>query len=243
MDGLYKPAQSRRYKPIVGGTDPRSGRFPVMERVSVMATAASIAVAVAAVSCTKEPQVVYETRPGWWSMLKTSDGQPLPAEVVTEDGTIIKYIRPGEQKGFNATSLTDTIGGEQIKLREEAQDGSVTLRALLPRHTLAHLMTALQREEYRLVWDQLLAAPTKSWYVDAGGFTHFQEWMIENRSEVGATLRRMLEGSARAETAWEKVGDDLTICRLRPWVAGAFRYRVIEIQREAGGMHRLLMIR
>jgi hypothetical protein len=193
--------------------------------------------------CRQEPKIIYETRPGWWSMLKTSDDQPLPDEVVLEDGTIVRYVRPEQQNRFDSTELTDTIGGQQISLRQENEDGTITLRAMLPRHTLAHLMTALQREEYRLVWDQLLAASIKEWYVQAGGFHVFQEWMIDNRSELGAMLRRMLNGSGRAETAWEEIGDGVTICRLRSWVAGAFRYRVIEVQRERGGMHRLLMIR
>lgn len=196
--------------------------------------------AVMAAAC--QPQrIEHHMRPAFYE--KAALGE-LPSEVTLEDGTIIKYHS-------NQAQSTYGRGGDDryapLQIREETQtpDGKVivTLRALMPEHVLTNALTCVQREEYELMWEQLIAQRTKEAYEEAEqGFEEFAEVFRKHRHDFAATLTRMVSGLPAQEVSMKPIGGGITRCKLRPQIADPFKFKVVDVVKE-DQQFKLLMIR
>jgi hypothetical protein len=193
--------------------------------------------ALVATGCTPY-RIEYHQRPDFYQ--KASDYE-LPDEVEMEDGTRIVYSEPLRE------STRGNYSGPKRKrfaLREELKDGSVRLQALTPDHVLINTLICLRREEYQLLWDQMLAARTQDAYADSeGGFASFEQYMRKYRKDLGRTLTRMVAGLPHQEVAIASMGHGITRCVLRPQHAQGFRFSIVDIERDDEGMMKLLMIK
>src|SRR5687768_17323117 len=100
-------------------------------------TAAVCTVAVAAAGGCKPYRVVYKERPAFYEKASAS---PLPDEITLDDGTVVKY-RP-----TNSNSSLGRMGPDRLEpfeIREEHEDGSVTLRAAVPEHVIVNTLSCL----------------------------------------------------------------------------------------------------
>jgi hypothetical protein len=201
-----------------------------------IAIAGGIALAGLAVCACSTYRVEYHKRPGYYSAV----GGRQADEVTLDDGTVLVF------KTRQATEGLSSHGGgsgERFQIREEREDGTIVLRALLPQHVLANTLTCLRNQEYDLIWEQLLAERTRRAYeLRDEGFEEFEAFCSSQRNELAATLTRMLLGLARGEAYMENVGGGIVRFRLHPRVASEFRFKTAEVIGEGGGL-RLLIIR
>jgi hypothetical protein len=176
-------------------------------------------------------RVEYRRRPAYYAKLTE---EPLPDRVELEDGTVIVY-QTGAPPATGALS-----GGEEakvFKIREETEDGEVTLRALLPEHVLANFLHCLRYEEYELIWDQILAERAKREYeLEGRGFADFIVYCRKHRVDLARTANRMRLGLVSNETVVESAGDGVIICRFWPQVAQMFKFRRVAMVREGFGL-------
>lgn len=200
---------------------------------------AGLAAALAMSAC-RADRVEYHKRPAFY---QRASATPLPDEIVLDDGTIIKY-RSTQAPGIAGLNP----GAKTFQIREEHDDGKITLRALLPEHVIANALTCLRNEEYQLMYEQMLAAPTRQAYddqgadVEGGGLAAFTGYMRQHRHDLANTLARMTTGFTSQEVKLTNLGDGVTRCSLRPQIAGPFRFKVIDVVKEGGNL-KLLMVR
>lgn len=198
-----------------------------------MLTVALVCAAVLPAAC--EPyRVEYHTRPAFYR--RVADG-PLPDRVELEDGTVIVYRTRGEP-------ITGDPGGEAkpFQLREETEDGSVVLHALLPEHVIANTLDCIRHHEYELLWDQVLSERTKLAYAEQGqGVEEFTAFFKKHRIDLARTLNRMLLGMASNEVVIEDTRGGVTVCRFWPQVATLFKFKYVALVREEF-QYRLLLI-
>ena len=120
-------------------------------------------------------RVEYHKRPVW---ARSMDGN-MPESTITADGTEIRWIddRSRELQGFE-----QTIGGEQVLIRTEQEDGTVELQCVLPMHLVVNLLECLRRGEYQVIYDQLISSEQRSWYEEEGdvGYERFEDWFQQN---------------------------------------------------------------
>jgi hypothetical protein len=182
-----------------------------------------------------KPYVIeYRNRPGYYSRLVD---EPLLDRVQLDDGTIIVYDTDDGSKR-DETDPDKPL----FKIREEREDGSVVLRALMPEHVLANTLNCLHGEEYQLLWDQMLAEQTKLAYDSQGqGYEEFAAFFQKHRNELAKTLNRMLLGIAAHEVVIEDVGGGVTVLRFWPQIAQQFRFRRVSVIREGYGLKLLLI--
>ncbi len=182
-------------------------------------------------------RIEYHRRPGFYR--RAGDGQ-LTDQVTLDDGTVIVY------RDRVAAGRPRTAGNDEPKtfrIREQAPDGSTILRALLPQDVLANTLTCLGNREYELLWEQMLSQQTKSSYEAEGqGAEEFAAFFEKHRTELAATVSRMLLGLTANEVLVENLGGGRIRCRFYPHVAWNFRFKSVEMVSEQGGL-RLLMIR
>ena len=194
-------------------------------------------VAASVIAGCKPYRVVYQERPAFYEKASAS---PLPDEVTLEDGTVVKY-RP-----TNSNSSLGRMGPDRLEpfeIREEHEDGSVTLRAAVPEHVIVNTLACLRDEEYELLYNQMLAAKTRQAYDDdGGGLAGFTEFFRKHRHELVATLSRMMAGMPRQDVNIRPLGDGVTRCNLRPQIAEPFKFKELDIVKE-GQELKLLMIR
>jgi hypothetical protein len=204
--------------------------------IGLVGVAAMLAGAGPLTGC-KPYRIEYHKRPAYYK--RAADGE-LPDRVVLDDGTIIVYEEIGSKGGpalGNAGSTTDTF-----KVREELEDGSVVLRALLPEHVVGNALVCLKNQEYELLWDQMISERTKMAYEAKGqGVEEFAAFFQKHRTELGKTLNRMLMGLATGETVVEPMGDGTIRCRFWPQVAQQFKFKHVTLAREEFGL-RLVLI-
>jgi hypothetical protein len=176
-------------------------------------------------SCEVE-RVEYHQRPAFYDRAIAGE---LPAEVRTEDGTIIRY-RSADQR---QTSYGQPGDGKPFSMREEAEDGTITLHCLVAEHVLVNTLTCLRNEEYDLIWDQLLAEKARMASVEAGeGRERFIESMRRNRHDLIGTLNRMIAGIPHQETKFTNISGGITRCQLRPQVAEPYTYKSVDVMKE-----------
>ena len=162
----------------------------------------------------------------------------MPDREVLPDGTVVIYRVRGKED--------EASGGpprKPFKPREEMEDGSIVLRAVLPEHVISNVLTCLQNEEYDLLWDQMLSEQTKLAY-SAEGLTYddFAAFCAEHRKDMARTLNRMLSGFATRRTVVEATPEGVIVCRFWPQIAQQFRFKQALIAREGLGM-KLLVIK
>ena len=164
----------------------------------------------------------------------------MPDEITLEDGTVIVFTDREMASGLNPR---DNEGKALLRIREESEDGTVTLRAAVPEDVLANTLGCLRSEEYELLWDQMVSTRTKIAYeTQSQGQQEFAAFLERNRLELAATLTRMILGLSRQEAYIENVGQGVLRCRFYPHVAKEFTFTTVDVVAEDGGM-RLLMIK
>lgn len=181
-------------------------------------------------------RVEYHKRPSYYKRLSDD----LPDRVVLDDGTVIIYNETGKASGGGGGEG----GGERKKfeMREELEDGTVVLRAIMPEHVIGNTLHCLQMEEYELLWDQMLSERTRMAYEARDeDFEDFAAFMQKHRAELGRMLNRMLMGLSSHEVVIENAGDNTLICRFWPQVAQLFRFKKVAMVHEDFGLKLLLI--
>lgn len=177
----------------------------------------------------KPERIEYHRRP---AIYERASDQPPQDEVVLEDGTIIRY-RTAVRPGIVGEGGSD--GSKPFQIREEAEDGTITLRALLPEHVLMNALACMRNREYLLMWEQLLSPATREEFENLeNGFDGFATFMEKNRHELVSSLTRMVTGIPSHETSITRLSAGVTRCRLRPQVAEGFKFRVVDVVQENG---------
>ncbi len=179
-------------------------------------------------------RVEYHRRPAFYKSAAVGE---LEDRVTLEDGTVLVYsTRGGSQVSGDAAS------GERFQIREELDDGTIILRAMLPQHVLANTMTCLRNQEYQLIWDQLLSKRTKrSYELHDQGYDQFAAFFGANRLELGATLTRMMLGLSRGESYMENMGGGVILYRFHPRIASEFEFKTVKVIAEDGGLKLLII--
>lgn len=180
-------------------------------------------------------RIEYRRRPAFYARMVD---EPLPDRVVLDDGTILVYNTPRASGGPVSASDDANV----FRIREEQEDGSIVLRALLPEHVIANTLHCLRNEEYELLWDQMLSDRTRRAYeAQDQGVEEFAAFFRKHRLELAKMLTRMRIGLATYEVVVDNVGDGVVECRFWPQVAGLFRFKKVKVVYEGFGL-KLLMI-
>jgi hypothetical protein len=205
--------------------------------VEKTAAVACLGLTALAVSACSSYRVEYHKQPSYFRSV-TAGGQP--EQVTLEDGTVLVFTT--REPTSELTRQADS-GADPYQIRDEFEDGTIVLRALLPQHVLANTLTCLRNQEYDLIWEQLLAEQTKRAYVARGqGAEEFEAFCSANRNELAATLTRLLLGLVRSESFMENVDGGVVRFRFHPRVATEFQFKTAEVVSEGGGL-KLLIIR
>ncbi|MSQ90979.1 MAG: hypothetical protein EXS01_06270 [Phycisphaerales bacterium] len=130
---------------------------------------------------------------------------------------------------------------KELELREVARDGTVTLRAIMPEHVMAHFVEALKSREYGPFYEQMLASDARQSYERAGGEQAFIEWAEKNREGLLTFLNRMSTGWSGTAVLCERVSTMRLRYRLDKRNISDIRFEFVEIQMERGGS-RLAMV-
>lgn len=131
---------------------------------------------------------------------------------------------------------------KDLKLREEERDGSITLRAAMPEHVMAHFVEAVKTQEYGPFYSQMLSAEAHQAYERAGGEAVFVEWAEKHRKDLLVFLNRMGSNWSGSEVVTERVSALRMRYRLDRRNLPDIRFEVIEIINEQGGV-RLALVR
>jgi hypothetical protein len=214
----------------------------VRSPVARLATAA-FAVAAFAGGCTPE-RVEYRPRPD------LSFGEQPPEEFIAPDGTRVVFVDPGASgaDGERLAASAAAGGGKKappaFEPRAQLDDGTVVLRCLMPQHVVGNAMTCFRNEEWRLMWDQLLADDSRATYErpGGGGFAAFEAWCIKNRRPAMELLNRMRFDAMGSDVVMRPIGRGVTRATLTPHLWDQFGLRVVEFEQTPQGM-RLRSIR
>jgi hypothetical protein len=210
---------------------------PGAVRVERIAAVCSLALTCLAISACSTYRVEYHKRPGYY---RSVAARQQPDQVTLEDGTVLVFTTREPTSELMRQSDSES---EPFQIREELDDGTIVLRALLPQHVLANTLTCLRNQEYELIWEQLLAERTKRAYeLREQGYEEFEGFFAGNRNELAATLTRLLLGLVRGEAFMENVGGGVVQFQFHPRVATEFQFKTAEVVSEGGGL-KLLMIR
>lgn len=218
------------------------------KRLPSIARGASVASSVAAfvlvlVACGEE-RVEYRYRPSFMT------DPNAPKEITLADGTRVVFVdEPLGQPKPSAEAAAPELGpdGKPVprkvfQPREELDDGTVILRNLMPADVVANAMACFRNEEYRLVWDQLLAPESREAYEGKGGFQAFEQWCRTNRKSTMELLNRMRFNAVGSDVAMKQVRPGVMQATLAPHLWDQFRLRVVEFEQTKDGM-KLLSIR
>jgi hypothetical protein len=182
--------------------------------------------AVALPGCTPY-RIEHHKRPAFYYKAAMGD---LPEEVTLPDGTILKWSTYEEQSSMGRSK---SEGKKPFLLREEMEDGSVVLRAILPEHVLVLLQRCLAYEEYDLIWSQLLAEQTRQQFeAEGNGEEGCTAFLKSHRHDLVATLNRMIAGFNAQETRFDGLGNGVVRCRLRPQFVGKLKYCYFDVVQE-----------
>lgn len=210
-----------------------------MRTVSPVLCLCAASVVAAQVGCTPY-RIEHRTRPAFY---KNASEQDLPSEVVLEDGTILRFSEGKSENSGAAAGVVDSLATEKIQIREQAADGTLTLRSYSPEHVLAHVKQGIRMREYRVLWDQVLAEETRERYRESGKeFSDFVTFCEKNRPKLMETFNRMGFGLYSPDVIQEAIGPDAFRYRLHPTLAQQFEFTEFEVVRESSGL-KWLMIR
>jgi hypothetical protein len=213
--------------------------------------ACAAALAAACAACSTE-RVEYRRRPDF------GVDQEGPGEFIAPDGTRVVWVDDqGRPVGAGApgTAAASGPGGgpeggaapagyETFEPRKVADDGTVTVRCLLPEHAVANAMTCFRNEEWRVMWDQLLAPESRAAYErkDGGGYAAFEAWCVKNRKPAMELLNRMRFNAMGSDVTVRQTGPGKFRATVSPRLWDQFSLRVLEIEQSDGWL-RLKSIR
>lgn len=220
-----------------------SGRARV-HRGTVPAVGRWTAAGLLALAACGEERVEYRYRPSFMT------DPNAPKEVTLADGTRVVFVdEPLGQAKAPAEAAAPVLGpdGKPVpkkvfQPREELDDGTVILRNLMPADVVANAMACFRNEEYRLMWDQLLAPESRDGYERSGGFQAFEQWCRTNRKPTMELLNRMRFNAVGSDVAMKQVRPGVMQATLAPHLWDQFRLRVVEFEQTKDGM-KLLSIR
>lgn len=199
----------------------------------------------AALAACDEQRVEYRYRPAYMT-----DGNS-PGETVLPDGTRIVFLDRDPTPSVLDRDLAATaakakppvlgpdgkpVPEKVFEPRETLDDGSVVLRNVMPDHVVANAMACLKNEEYRLMWDQLLAPDTKAAYQKQGGYRAFEKWCVESRRPAMELLNRMRFNTMGADVTMTKVSATRMRAVVSPHLWDQFKLRVVEFEMTSDGM-------
>ena len=162
----------------------------------------------------------------------------MPDRVELPDGTVRVY----RSKKTGLPYKSDDKPATKFEIRREHTDGTITLHARLPEHVVANLIACLHREEYELIFSQMLAESTRSAYELEGGLDQFTDYVRRYRKDILTLLNRMQRGIVGQDVVLERQSDGSIQCRLRPHLARDFVFRAVVLVMDAGEL-RLLALR
>ncbi len=185
------------------------------------------------------PRVEYHVRPGY------ATKADLPDEIVLKDGTIIRYLDVTEyiarqqaerKKRAPAADDADNPDGperEEFIAWQEADDGSVRMKAARPDQLVSIVMRAFREERYGELWDQLVAKGVRERAAyDIGpekAREQFIEWCAGRRTDVMTLLNRMSFAFSSNSVVYDHAPGVLRL-RLAPQIKGDFKFRVFEVE-------------
>lgn len=159
---------------------------------------------------------------------------------MTRDGVEIRWV---ESDSTPPDSFEENISGKTFRIREETDDGTIVLRAKLPRHVLVNTLACFRNNEYQLLWDELLASSTKSFYTEQkDGYVKYETHLRKHRRDMAALVNRMVVGQTFSETIIHQADDGTITCRLRKRLMPRFKFKEVLMVKENGGL-KLLTIR
>jgi hypothetical protein len=217
---------------------------PTPRTVGARAAALVAAAALAASLGCQEERVEYQYRPGYMT------DPNAPSEVTLADGTRVVFVdTPIGQSTIDRDRIKNPkpkpvklgpdgkpIPVKQFEPREQTDDGKVILRNITPDHVVANTMQCMRLEEYRLIWDQLLAPETRSAYERSGGYEAFAAWCATNRRPTMELLNRMRFNAMGSDVVMDKVSPTRMRARLSPHLWDQFKLRVIDFEMTDDGM-------
>lgn len=139
-------------------------------------------------------RIEYHRRPAFYQDMSDD---ALPERVVLDDGTVVVYSQDRNRDWLRAEAER-----EDFELRAENEDGTISLRAILPEHVISHALDCIRRGEYRLMWDELVAERTRQAYAAEGqGYEEFEAYISTNAVPLARMLNRMSLGINMHECA------------------------------------------
>ena len=169
-----------------------------------------------------ETRTQYRKMPAFYQRMADVDGG---VDGQTRDGTEVRWLQEteGSLEGFNDHT------GKPFLMREDREDGTTALNALIPEHVLLNTLDCVRNQEYQLLWDELGAEETRRWYEEeGGGFEACDSFFRGNRRDVVATLARMQAGMASQEMRRVQIGDGRWRLQLIEQLHPRFRYPSLE---------------
>ena len=198
-------------------------------------TVAALAASATAAGGCGTYRVEYHKRPAYYH--DAAEGQ-LADRVVLEDGTVLVY-----KTKSGAIPQHQAEQREKFKIREELEDGTIKLRALVPEHVIANALTCLENDEYELMYRELLSEHTRlEWEGLGNDVDDFAAYFSQHRGHMMRTLTRLYLGLSQLETVVEKYDNGVIECRLSRRVAESHKFTRIRMIREGYGL-KLLTIR
>lgn len=190
---------------------PRSARATRTTRTTRGALVGLSLVASVLPACTPY-RIEYHRRPDYYREMSDSR---LQDQVTLDDGTVLVFSKDGKQRQ-NATAGPPA---EKIELRKVADGGDVVLRSLMPEHVVAHVLTSIRREEYDLLWDQVLSERTRMAYeAEGGGYEGFLDFMYDHERDLARMFTRMSLSLRTTDVVRQKLGGGVTRLQFRPQV-------------------------
>lgn len=185
--------------------------------------------------CT-ETRTQYRTMPAFYQRMAGIEGA---VNGRTRDGTDVRWQQAEEASLGEFTDHT----GELFLMREERDDGTIALNALIPEHVMLHTLECVRDQEYRLLWDELVADGTRRWYEEeGGGYDAYEQFFRTNRRDIVTTLARMQAGMGSQEMRRIRLGDGLMRLELIEQLHPRFKYTLLDAVWD-GERYRLLTIR
>ena len=117
------------------------------------------------------------------------------------------------------------------------------LRGRIPHHVLVNTLACLRNSEYRLLWEQLLASSTRSFYEQQeDGYQNYEVHLRKHRRGMASLVNRMVVGQTYGELIVNESADGTIQCRLRKRLEKRFKFKEVLMVKE-GGELKLLTIR
>jgi len=214
-------------------------------------TAGASLVALLALGACVEQRTEYRYRPGYMS------DPNAPKEVTLADGTKVVFLDHdpadsalSQSRGRTAPKVAETklgpdgkpLPAKVFEPRETLDDGTVVLRNLMPEHVVGNTMECFRKEEWKLVWDQLLAPETRTKWERQSGYDAFEKWCTTNRKSTMELLNRMRFNAIGSDVAMRQTSPGVMRATLAPHLWDQFQLRVVEFEQTKDGM-KLLSIR